>query len=110
MAEQRVPVRLYVAVFVALLALTALTVVAAYAELGALSVPVAVGIAVLKASLVVLYFMHLRYETRLVMLWAASGLVFLVILVAITVGEVMGRAPQPPDRLGPPASLDAAGE
>lgn len=92
----------YVAIFVALLVLTGLTVAAAFADLGPLHLPVAIGIAGLKATLVLLYFMHLKYETGLVGLWAASGFVFLVILVALTMGEYAGRSDQPTDILGPP--------
>ena len=57
-----VPVRLYVAVWAALVALTGVTVGAAALDLKHVSTLVAVGIAVLKSSLVLLYFMHLRWE------------------------------------------------
>ncbi len=56
------PVRLYVAVWAALVALTAATVGAAWLDLKHLTTLVAAGIAVLKSSLVLLYFMHLRWE------------------------------------------------
>lgn len=92
----------YIAIFVALLSLTGLTVAAAFVDLGPLGTPVAVGIAGLKATLVMLFFMHLKYETGLVALWATSGFMFLVILVAITMGEYAGRHEQPLDVLGPP--------
>ena len=93
----------YIAIFVALLALTGLTVAVAYVDLGALSAPIAVGIAGLKATLVVLFFMHVKYESKLIGLYAASGFVFLAILIVITMGEVAGREPPPVDVLGPPA-------
>ena len=56
------PVRLYVAVWAALVALTGITVGAASLDLRHVSTLVAAGIAVLKSSLVLLYFMHLRWE------------------------------------------------
>lgn len=94
----------YLAVFVALLALTALTVAAAFTELGALNVPVALGIAGVKATLVVLFFMHLRYESGLIALYAVSGVVFVVLLLAFTMTEVTRRSPPGADPLGPAAA------
>jgi cytochrome c oxidase subunit 4 len=57
-----VPIRTYLAIFSALLILTAGTVVVAYFDLGMLNTPVALGVATLKATLVVLFFMHLKYD------------------------------------------------
>ena len=108
MAEDNVPsLNTYIAIFVALLVLTGLTVAIAFIDLGRLSAVVAVGIACVKTSLVALYFMHLKYETRLIGLWAGSGLAMLVILIAITMGEYAGRGPQPTDVLGPPPARAA---
>jgi cytochrome c oxidase subunit 4 len=83
------------AVFAALLAMTGLTVAVAYQDLGNLSAVVALGIASFKAGLVVLYFMHVRYATKLIRLYAAAGFVFVAILLGITMSEVSGRPPQP---------------
>jgi cytochrome c oxidase subunit 4 len=91
----------YFTIFGALLVLTAVTVWVAYADLGPLAGVVAVAIATVKATLVTLYFMHVRYETRLIGLWAAAGVVFFFILVAFTMGEVMARRPLPTSPLGP---------
>ncbi len=103
MSEEHGPsLNTYLAIFVALLALTGLTVAVAFVDLGPLGAPVAVGIACLKATLVVLFFMHVKYESRLIGLWAASGIAFFIILVAITFAELSGRHPQPDDILGPP--------
>jgi cytochrome c oxidase subunit 4 len=57
-----VPLRVLLATWGALLVLTVLTVVAAGIDLGSLNIVVALGIAVLKATVVALYFMHLRYD------------------------------------------------
>jgi len=89
------PLWVYFAVFATLLVLTGVTVTAAYMNLGHWAAPVAVGIAAVKATLVVLYFMHVRYGSRLIALYAASGFLFLAILLGITMSEVAGRAPQP---------------
>jgi cytochrome c oxidase subunit 4 len=92
----------YVAIFVALLTLTGLTVAVAYVDLGAINAPLAVVIAMVKATLVILFFMHVKYETKLVGLYAASGFIFVAILIVMTMGEVAGRREQPRDVLGPP--------
>jgi cytochrome c oxidase subunit 4 len=101
MAKHVDHLKVYFSVFGALLGLTALTVYVAYANLGAWAAPVAVGIACVKATLVILYFMHVRYETRLNGMYAVSGFAFLLILFVITMGEVAGRAKPGPDPLAP---------
>ena len=85
----------YFGVFGALLVLTGVTVAAAFTDLGHFSAFVAVGIAAVKATMVVLYFMHVRYSTRLIGLYAASGFLFVAILLGITMSEVADRRPQP---------------
>ena len=85
----------YFGVFGALLVLTGVTVAAAFTDLGHFSALVAVGIAAVKATMVVLYFMHVRYSTRLIGLYAASGFLFVAILLGITMSEVADRRPQP---------------
>ncbi|HEY4120595.1 MAG TPA: cytochrome C oxidase subunit IV family protein [Byssovorax sp.] len=82
-------------VYAVLLTLTGVTVAAAYQDLGAFSAVVAVGIAAIKGTLVVLYFMHLRYASKLIMLYAVSGLLFLALLIGVTLGEAAGRPDQP---------------
>jgi cytochrome c oxidase subunit 4 len=95
-----VPVKVYIAVFLALLALTVLTWAAAQKDLGhpevlsvrvPLNVVVALAIAVTKAALVVLFFMHVKYSSRLVQLAIASAFVWLVILLAVTVSDYLSR-------------------
>jgi cytochrome c oxidase subunit 4 len=83
------------AVFAALLAMTGLTVAVAYQDLGRLSAVVALAIASVKAGLVVLYFMHVRYASKLIRLYAAAGFIFVAIMLGITMSEVAGRSPQP---------------
>jgi cytochrome c oxidase subunit IV len=100
MSEHVVPIRLYVAVFVALLVLTFVTVEIAGHDLGEpellgmripLNVIVALAIACTKASLVVIFFMHVRWASRLTWLVVASGFVFLAILFLITFADYFTR-------------------
>ena len=97
----------YVAVFVALLALTGATVAVAYVDLGVLAAPVALAIASVKASLVIFFFMHLKYESRLIGLYAASGFAMLLVMFVFTLAEMRGRPSQPgPDPLSPAGALE----
>jgi cytochrome c oxidase subunit 4 len=82
------------AIFGTLMVLTFVTVAVAYQDLGRWSAAAALGIAGFKATLVVLYFMHVRYASRLIGLYAAAGFVFMAILLGITMSEVAGRPPQ----------------
>ena len=77
-------VKMYFGIFLALMVGTALTVLAAFQDLGAANNFVAMGIAVTKATLVVLFFMHVKYSTRLTKLVVASAVFFLVILFGLT--------------------------
>lgn len=87
-----VPVRTYVFVFLALLAGTGLTVGASYVDLGIWNTPVAMLIAVTKASLVVVFFMHLKYSPRLYWVWVGAALFFLAHLILGTGADYLARA------------------
>ena len=93
MSAHVVPLRVYLAVFVSLLVLTGVTTAVAFVDLGPANTPVALGIASLKASLVVLYFMHVRWSGRIVRTFAVIGLLFLVILFAFSLGDYLTRVP-----------------
>jgi cytochrome c oxidase subunit 4 len=86
-----VSIKVYFAIFAALMALTAFTVWVAFIDLGSLNVVVALGVAVTKATLVVLFFMHVKYSSRLTWLVVGSGFVFLAILIAFTMSDVVSR-------------------
>jgi cytochrome c oxidase subunit 4 len=86
-----VPVRVYLAIFAALMVFTAITVAVAFFDLGALNNVVMLSIAVIKATLVVLFFMHVRYSTRLIPLVVAGGVFFLLILLGITMSDYLTR-------------------
>jgi cytochrome c oxidase subunit IV len=80
-APHVMPVSTYIFVFLALMAGTALTVSAAYVDLGWANNAVALAIAIAKATLVVLYFMHVKENTRLIPAVIFSGLFMLLILL-----------------------------
>jgi cytochrome c oxidase subunit IV len=82
MSEHVSPKSVYYSIFGALMVLTAITVFAAYVNLGNFNAPVALGIATFKATLVVLFFMHVKYSSQLTKLVVSTALFFLVILIA----------------------------
>jgi cytochrome c oxidase subunit 4 len=81
----------YFLIFGALLVLTAATVYAAFVDMGVFSNIVMLGIAVTKGTLVVLYFMHVRYGPRLVWVLSAGGFAWLAILVGFTLADYLTR-------------------
>src|SRR3954452_9568743 len=92
MAEKIVPPRTYLLVYVALLVATALTV--AFSRMPVSEdwhTVVGLSIAVVKASLVILFFMHLYYSTRLTWVVALSGLLWLAILIGYTLTDYLSR-------------------
>jgi cytochrome c oxidase subunit 4 len=91
MSQHVVPPRVYFAVFAALIVLTATTTAVSFLDLGPWNTVVALGIAFLKATLVVLFFMHVKYSPRLTQIVIAGGLFWLVILLALTLSDFMTR-------------------
>ncbi len=91
MPQHTIPKRIYYIIFGALMFLTAITIWVAFIDLGAFSDVIALGIATTKATLVILYFMHVRYSSKLT--WAAvfSGFLFLAILLTITMSDYLTR-------------------
>ncbi len=84
-------VRTYVVIYLSLLALTAATSTIAFIDLGEFNVIVALTIAVIKASLVAIFFMHLKDSLRLNWLAVGIGLFWLILLVGTTVSDVATR-------------------
>jgi len=82
-----VPVATYLLVFAALMLGTFMTVWAAGNDFGALNTVVALGIAVTKATLVILFFMHVKYSPRLTQLWVAAAFAFLTLLIGGIVND-----------------------
>jgi cytochrome c oxidase subunit IV len=91
MTQTIVSPRTYGKVFVALLILLALTVAAARIEHGALSLVAALSIAVAKATLIVWFFMQVRYESPVVRIAAAAGFVWLSFLVVLSITDLVTR-------------------
>jgi len=84
--------KVYVVVASALLVLTASTCAISYIDLGVFNAVVALAIAVLKAMLVVLFFMHLKYSTKLTKLTAISGIFIFLGLISMTMADYISRA------------------
>jgi cytochrome c oxidase subunit 4 len=88
-----ISVKTYVAVFLALLALTALTTAVAFVDLGGgWNNVVALTIAVVKALLVILYFMHVRTSDRFTWVLAGAGFFWLLILLGGTLDDLLTRS------------------
>ena len=83
--------RTCLAVYVALLLATVVTVLVSYVNLGMMNVVVALLIASVKASLVALFFMHLKSEDRLVWGFALVPIVFLALIIIGTLVDTMLR-------------------
>jgi len=93
MAAHGPSLKTYVTVFVALLVLTMVTYSAAFMDFGShwLNVFVALGIAVTKATLVVLFFMHVKYNERLIGLFVAAGFAWLGLMIVGTLHDYWTR-------------------
>ncbi|MBM3789891.1 MAG: oxidase [Acidobacteria bacterium] len=97
MSEHIVSVRTYIVIFLALLALTFVTTEIAFVDLGPLNIVVALVIALCKAALVVLFFMHVRWSRPIVWLNVLAGLMWLVILLGLILTDFLSR-----DWIAPP--------
>ena len=91
MAAHVVPTRTYYLIYIALLVCTLLTWQIALFDLGRLNTVVALAIAVFKAALVVLFFMHVKYSTRLTWAVVAGSIFWLGILLAVTMSDYLTR-------------------
>ena len=91
MSEHIVPPKIYVGIFASLMVLTAATVGAAYVNLGRMNIVIALGIASLKATLVVLYFMHARYSPKRTQLVIICSIFWLAIMLALTLSDYSTR-------------------
>jgi cytochrome c oxidase subunit 4 len=80
MAGHVSPKGTYYLIFGALMVLTAVTIGVAFIDLGILNFPVALAIAIFKATLVILFFMHVKYSSKLTQLIVAGAFFFLIIL------------------------------
>lgn len=95
--ELIVPPRTFAKVFAALLALLGLTVGVNFLPLGGFALPVALGIAGVKAALILLFFMEVRYRSRLTALFAGAAFVWLAILLTLMMMDYRTRGRLEPD-------------
>jgi len=91
MSEHIVEKKTYYAVFTGLILLLAATVALAYIHLGKLNIVAALTIAFIKATLIILYFMHVRYSSRLLWIFVGAGFFWLGILFALSFSDFFTR-------------------
>jgi len=91
MSQHVVSKKTYFLVFAGLIVLTLVTARVATIDLGPLNIVVALLIAMCKASLVMLFFMHLRWSTRLIHIVAVASLFWLAILISLTLSDYRTR-------------------
>ena len=85
------PKSMYYTIFGTLMVLTAVTVGVAFINLGILNFPVAISIAIFKATLVILFFMHVKYSSRLTKMIVGMAFFFLAILFGLTLTDYLSR-------------------
>jgi len=88
-------VRLYVTIFSALMVFTVLTVLAASVNMGVMNNVVMLGIAVVKAALVISVFMHLKYNPKILWVVAIGAFVWLGVMIALTLSDFLSRGWMP---------------
>jgi cytochrome c oxidase subunit 4 len=91
MSEYITPIRTYLLIFLALMVLTAITVAVAFLDLGPFNDIAAMGIAITKACLVILYFMHVRHSSRLTKVVVVAGFLWLLFLIGFTMSDYLTR-------------------
>jgi cytochrome c oxidase subunit 4 len=88
-------IRIYLVIYALLMALLIGTVAASQFDLGRANVVIALGIAVAKALLVILFFMHVRSSSRLTWIFAAAAFLWLSLLLGLTMTDYAGRGLMP---------------
>ena len=91
MSNHVLPIKTYVAVYVALMVLLVATVAINHVPLGEFNVVAALTIAVIKTFLVVLFFMHVRYSHRLIWIFVGVGFYWLTILLVLSMTDFLSR-------------------
>ena len=91
MTDHIIPVRVYYGIYAILMLCTGLTVGVAFVDLGPWNIVAALTIAVFKATIVVLFFMHVKYSTRLTWAVVIGSVFWLGILLALTLGDYLTR-------------------
>ena len=91
MSEHIVPFKTYLNVLLVLLGLTAVTVLVSLVDFGILNLIISMGIATLKAVLVLMYFMHLKYDDKTYLAIFLSGVFFLIIIFLFSMMDILTR-------------------
>ena len=91
MSHQTITIKTYLIVWVALLVLLLATVGVSYLNLGPWGIAIAFVIATVKALLILLYFMHVRYSSRLTLIFASAAFLWLAIMIGLIVSDYMSR-------------------
>jgi len=82
----------YSFVYIALLICTLLTVLAAYKDLGVMNPVIALGIACFKGVIVILFFMHVKYQSKLIKMTVGAGFFTFLVLITMTMCDYVSRA------------------
>jgi cytochrome c oxidase subunit 4 len=83
--------KLYIGIILTLMSLTVATWLIAFVNLGIFNPVVALTIAVIKAVLVILFFMHVRYSSRLTMVTVGAGFFWLMIMITLSLSDYLSR-------------------
>ena len=94
MKDHLIPLKVYINVIAILLVLTVVTVAVAQVDFGVLNVVIAMGIATAKASIVLLYFMHLKYDDKLYLVIFLTGVFFLAVIFLLCEFDLVTRIPE----------------
>jgi len=91
MSEHVVSKKIYYTIFATLMVMTAVTVLVAFQDLGQFNIIVALAIAAFKAIIVLLYFMHVKFSSRLTKIFVAAGFFTLGLMLLFTYGDYLSR-------------------
>jgi cytochrome c oxidase subunit 4 len=92
MSEHVTSRKIYYLIYAVLIVLTATTTAMAYVDLGSFNVYLALTIAIIKATLVVLFFMHVKDASGITTVYVAAGFFWLAIMIVLTVSDYMTRS------------------
>src|SRR3954465_3607621 len=93
-----VPPSTLLIIFAILMVFMILTIFVAFMPLGVFNLPIALGIAAIKATLVILFFMEVKYASKLLWVFAGSSFVFLLIMLSLTMNDYLTRGWHPAGR------------
>jgi cytochrome c oxidase subunit IV len=89
--EDHLSITTYLVIWAALLVLLVVTVAVAYVDVGPLNIVIALAVAIVKAVLVVWFFMHVKFASRLTKIFVSASVLWLAILFALTFADYITR-------------------